>query len=102
MKKVVYSVTKVGKFDSKRTGLGYVVEDDLIIACLSKGAKPYIRVFDDCKFRPIPNSENEFKGTSYQIHEVDVEVKDSQGNPTGSYEKMEIDVYYDIWFKILD
>ena len=49
MKKVVYSVTKVGKNENtKMTGLGYVTNEDLIIACISKNQKPYIRVFEDC------------------------------------------------------
>ena len=43
MKKVVYSVTKVGRNENtKMTGLGYITESDLITACISKNEKPYI------------------------------------------------------------
>ena len=46
MKKVVYSITKVGRFEiPKMTGLGYVVDDDLLIAATSQKGKPYIRVY---------------------------------------------------------
>lgn len=49
MKKVVYSVTKVGRNENtKMTGLGYITNKDLIIACISKNGKLYIRVFEDC------------------------------------------------------
>ena len=49
MKKVVYSVSKQNRFGStKMTGLGFITESDLIIACTSKNGKAYIRVFEDC------------------------------------------------------
>ena len=49
MKKVVYAVTRYGKTGQTRvTGLGYITDTDLIIACQSKENKPYIRVFEDC------------------------------------------------------
>ncbi len=53
MKKVVYSVTRY-RIDArtfcpdKISGLGYITDTDLVIACMSKAGKPYIRVFEDC------------------------------------------------------
>ena len=43
MKKVAYAVTKVGRYESfKMKGIGYISDNDLIIACNSKAGKPYI------------------------------------------------------------
>ena len=51
MKKVVYAVTRYGKTGQTRvTGLGYITDTDLIIACQSKENKPYIS---------IPKTKNE-------------------------------------------
>ena len=104
MNKVVYSVMKAGRKDSKITGLGYVSNDDLIIACLSKDSKPYIRIFEDCVKRChlVVNTTNEFKGAYDEIKAIEIEVKDSQGNPTVSYETREVEISYNIWYKILD
>ena len=49
MKKVIYSVSRYRKGDiEKNTGIGYITDRDLVIACISKNGKPYIRVFADC------------------------------------------------------
>ena len=49
MKKVVYSVSKNNRFgNNKLTGLGFITESDLVIACVSKKGNAYIRVFEDC------------------------------------------------------
>ena len=98
MKKVVYSVTKVGKNENtKMTGLGYVTNEDLIIACISKNQKPYIRVFEDCikDCHQIHNAKDEYQGAYYEIKEVEFEVKDG-------FETREIEVNYYIWYKILN
>ena len=104
MKKVVYSVTKVGRNENtKMTGLGYITDKDLIIACISKNQKPYIRVFEgavkDC--HKVINTTNEYKGAYYEVKEVEFETKNSSGQSTG-YEKREIEMNYYIWFKELD
>ncbi len=50
MKKVIYSVTKIGKVtNTKVTGLGYITDEDLITAGISKNGKPYIRVYNCIK-----------------------------------------------------
>ena len=104
MKKVVYSVTKVGRNDNtKMTGLGYITEEDLVIACISKNQKPYIRVFEDCvkECHKVINTTNEYKGAYYEVKEVEIETKNSSGQSTG-FEKREIEVNYYIWYKELD
>ena len=46
MKKVIYSITKLGKIENtKITGIGYITDEDLITANVSKTGKPYIRIF---------------------------------------------------------
>ena len=99
MKKVVYSVTKVGRYENtKLKGVGFIIDSDLVIACSSKKGNPYIRVFEDCikDCHPVLNAQNEFKGSHYEILEVEFE-KDN-----GSTETREIEVSYYIWYKILD
>ena len=47
MRKVVYSVQRVGRFEiPKMSGLGVIVEDNLLISAISQKGKPYIRVFE--------------------------------------------------------
>ena len=99
MKKVVYSVTKFSRNgNTKMTGFGYLTESDLLIACVSQNAKPYILVFEDCvkNCHPIPNSQNEFKGAHYEIREIEVTDKH------GAKDTREITVDYSIWYKIVE
>ncbi len=89
MKKVIYSITKLGKTENtKFTGIGYVTDEELITANISKNGKPYIRVFDcikDCHL--VTNSTNEYKGAHYEIVE---------------YDGRDIEVNYYIWYKLAD
>ena len=40
MKKVIYSVSRYRKGDiEKNTGIGYITDRDLVIACISKNGK---------------------------------------------------------------
>lgn len=90
MTKVVYSVVKEGRNgSSKMTGLGYLTEKDLIIACISKNSKPYIRVFEDCvkNCHLVHNTKDEYKGTYYEIKEIEFEVKNSSGQTVSRKEK---------------
>ena len=93
MKKVVYSVTRYRKDDiDKIAGLGYITDTDLVIACMSRADKPYIRVFDGCvkHCQPISDKPGEFKGSHYEIREVPLDTgKDS-------YETHEIELNYNI------
>ena len=99
MKKVVYAVTRYRKEELiKLSGLGYITDTDLVIACISNNGKPYIRVFEDCvkDCHPIPNKPGEFRGETYEIREVQFE------NDKGSLETREIELEYKIWFKYAD
>ena len=103
MKKVVYSISRFGKFGStKMTGVGFITDSDLIIACVSLKGNPYIRVFEDCvkNCHAIPNRDSEFKGAHYEIREVEVETKTSSGEFTG-YDKREIEIEYSVWFRVV-
>ena len=96
MKKVVYSVTKIGrKENTQLKGFGYITEEDLVIASISKSGKPFIREFEDCVRRCAPNGKTgEFKGTYSKICDVQFETKD------GNYETRECEITYLIWYKI--
>ena len=98
MKKVIYSVTKYGKYETKLTGIGYVIDEDLVIAAISKSGKPYVRVFEDCirYCNKIQGKTDEFKGNITEIMEVELETKN------GNYDTREIEVEYGIWFKYAD
>ena len=65
MKKVVYCVTKLGRLENlQMKGVGYITDTDLVIACMSKNQKPYIRVFEDCvkDCHLVINTSDEYKG----------------------------------------
>ena len=104
MKKVVYSVSRTNRFGStKMSGLGFITESDLIIACVSKKGNAYIRVFEDCvkNCHAVSGRDGEFKGVYYEIREIEFEKKTSSGESTG-YETREIEVEYSIWYKLVD
>jgi len=99
MKKVVYGVSRYVKGDiTKITGIGYITDTDLVIACMSKKGTPYIKVFEDCvkDCHPIPNRDKEYKGGYYEIREVEFEQEN------GSKETREITIEYNIWYKLAD
>ena len=104
MKKVVYSVSRNNRFGSnKLTGVGFITDADLVIACVSKKGNAYIRVFEDCvkNCHAIQGRDSEFKGAHYEIREVEFEKKNSSGESTG-IETREIEVEYSIWYKLVD
>ena len=79
MQKVVFSVTKSGKFSTKSTGIGYIDNENLYVPALSQKGKPYIRVFNCIKnCHQITNRPDEFKGEHYEIREVEIETKTQQ------------------------
>ena len=42
MKKVVYSISRLSRFgNNKMTGVGFITESDLVIACVSQKGNPY-------------------------------------------------------------
>lgn len=47
MKRVVYSISKLNKFGSnKMTGVGFITESDLVIACVSQKGNRFQRVIN--------------------------------------------------------
>ena len=98
MKKVIYSVSRYRKGDiEKNTGIGYITDRDLVIACMSKNGKPYIRVFVDCVMQcyPVADKASEFKGTYSEIREIEFE-------KNGAMETREVELEYNIWFKFAE
>ena len=75
MKKVVYSVTRVGKYEnSKMTGFGFINETDLIALYKGKDGKRHRRVYEDClRTCYKTNKPNEYKGSFYEIRECEFE-----------------------------
>ena len=89
MKKVVYSISRLSRFgNNKMTGVGFITDEDLVIACVSQKGNPYIRVFEDC-----------VKGC-HPVAEIEVETKNGSGEFTG-YDKREIEIEYSVWYKLV-
>ena len=102
MKKVVYSVSRVGRFDTpKMSGLGYVVEGNLLISATSQKGKAYIKVFKGAVeyCHKVVGKENEFKGNFTEYKEVEIEKKT---NGYVSLETIEVENEYKIWYKYAD
>ena len=99
MKKVVYSVQRVGRFEvPKMSGLGYIVEDNLLISATSQKGKPYIRVFEGVTeyCHKVVGKDDEFKGYFTEYKEVEVE---KNNNGYKSIETIEVENEYKIWYK---
>lgn len=95
MKKIIYAISKVGKNElNKASGIGYITDEDIITACVTKQGKPYIRVFENAvkSCHRIANTENEYKGIYYEIVEV----------PKDDGTSREIEIDYLIWYKLVD
>ena len=73
MKKVLFTVIKVGKENVKTSGVGYITDTDLVTAQTSKAGKPYIRIYSDClKYcYQVPGTNNEYKGAFWELYEID-------------------------------
>ena len=97
MKKVLFRVTNL-KNHSKVTGYGYITTEDLVTAQVSKNGNAYIRVYDDAvkHCHPVFNKDGEFKGEISEFHTIEVPDK------YGALDTREIEVDYEIWFKIVD
>lgn len=89
MKKVIYSVIRLGKTENtKITGVGYITDEELITAQVSKKGGAYIRTYEcikDC--HPVAGTKDEFKGAYFEYVE---------------YEGRDIEVNYYIWYKLAD
>lgn len=97
MQKVVYTISKVNK-DKKLKGVGYLVDDNLLVPSTSNKGNAYIRVFEDVaeKCRPILNTENEFKGYVTVAYE-NIHVFNKEKNHYDTLDYVETTYY--IWFK---
>ena len=100
MDKVVYSVSKVNS-DKKLKGLGYLVEDNLLIPATSSKGNPYIRVFENVTkhCHPVGKDKTENKGyvtLAYENINVFNKEKDR-------YELLDyVETTFYVWFKLVD
>ncbi|MBQ8881959.1 MAG: hypothetical protein IJY70_01010 [Clostridia bacterium] len=103
MRKVVYSVTKIGRYGNiKTSGFGLLNETDLITFYTGKDGKRHSKVYDDCiRYCHRIGTSNEFKGNYYEIRELEFETHNSIGQSTG-YDTREIEISYFIWYKFID
>ena len=87
MKKVIYSITKIGKTENtKTTGVGYITDTELITANIAKSGKAYIRVYDCVKYcQRIGEAGDEYRGLYSELVE---------------YEGRDIEIAYYIWYKV--
>ena len=98
MKKVVYSLTRFKKYENqKRKGIGYITDEDLSITVFRNG-KEEIKVFEDCLryCHLILGTEDQYKGNFTEYENVDVPDK------YGSLQTIEIEVEYELWYKIIN
>ncbi len=87
---VVYSVTKLGRTENTTmSGIGFITDTDLLIACVSKSGKPYIRVFEDC-IKDCHKSSSDDKAFTGMFYEI------------VTYEERDYEVNYKIWYKYAD
>lgn len=98
LQKVVFSVTKAGKSESKLKGVGFIDDTSLYIPAISKNGNAYIRVFEDCI---KGNIEAEYSTTHTEYHTIQLEVLNGQHSGSTSYEEKEILITYFIWFKLI-
>lgn len=98
LQKVVFSVTKAGKSESKLKGVGYIDGTSLYIPAISKNGNAYIRVFEDCIKSKV---ETEYSGVHTEYHKIQLEVLNGQHSGSTSYEEKEVLVTYFIWFKLI-
>lgn len=99
MNKVVFSVSKAGRSESKVSGVGYIDGQSLYIPAISKKGNAYIREFSDCIKRPV--TEGEYSTTYYEYHTIEFEVMNASKTDKVGTETREICVTYFIWFKII-
>ena len=97
MNKVVYSICKVNS-SKKLKGVGYLVEDNLIIAATSSKGNPYIRIFEDVTkhCHPVDKEKTEYKGYVTLAYEnINVFNKEKDRYETLDY----VETTYYVWFK---
>lgn len=100
MKKVNFFISKVNS-DYQQKGVGYIVDNDLLVPSISSKNNPYIRVFEDVvsKCHKVMNEENQFRGYITIAYEnINVFNKEKNGYDTLDY----VETTYYIWYKLID
>ena len=99
MQKVVYAISKVNR-EKKLTGVGYLVDGNLLIPSTSQRGNAYIRVFEDIaeQCRPVVNAENEFKGYITIAYE-NVSLYNKEKDHYDTLEYVETTFY--VWYKLI-
>jgi hypothetical protein len=101
MKKVVFSIRNTrGNQDKKLSGFGYVSEGNLLVPCISKNNKPYIRTFDgvDKACHPVKDRPGEYSGYITMYYEQVPVYREKDG----SCDMVDLEVEYKVWFKYVD
>ena len=95
MEKIIYTITKVGKKENQKlTGVGYINDNDIIIACTSKSGKPFVKVLKGAlQTCQATGTDGEYKGAFFE--KVQMDYIDVKGQPNAR--KVAVD--YLIWFK---
>lgn len=93
MKKVYYSIFKVGDFEHRYKGIAEINDEDLIVTFKNGNQRRYEDCLRYC--HPIPGKPNEFKGTFGEWKEIEVPHKN------GGTTTIEIEVTYNLWYKII-
>lgn len=102
MKAVTYCIRTFNS-DSKMSGRGYIDDRDLLIACLSKSGKPYVKRFADVVKKSYPvikdGVEDGFRvcHTEHYTREVTFPKEDKRPNYT-----QECETTYSIWYKVCE
>lgn len=88
LQKVIYSITKLGRTENtKLTGIGYITDEDLLIATEGRNHKSYIRAFECIKdMKQDIKNIDEFKGGYFEMFEID---------------GRDVTVNYMIWYKLI-
>ena len=98
MKKVLYSLTKFRKYDKQvKKGIGYITDEDLIVS-IYKDGKFEQRTFEDCLryCHKVIDQDNQYKGNFTEYENIEIPHR------LGGYTTVEIEVEYQLWYKILD
>ena len=99
MKKVVYSLTKFRKYGNEvKKGIGYITNEDLIVS-IYKDGKFEKRTYEDCIrycHKLLRADGEQYKGNFTEYKFVDVPHR------LGGYDTIEIEVEYELWFKIIN
>ena len=102
MKAVTYCIRTFNS-DSKMSGRGYIDDRDLIIACVSKSGKPYVKRFDGIVEKSSPvlqnGTPNGFQGHYTEHYEQTVVLPDDDKRPNYTVEREKV---WSVWFKICE